>query len=104
MIASITDFRVGVKKLVVVDPFGVVPKEVGTLRIRGRVGASGPDVRPKVTSNGCLSLRFKRGRVRWRGTKMREAGASGRKLVREASDGVRWLGGVGLGGGGQEVM
>ena len=35
---------------------------------------------------------------------MREAGASGRKFVREASDGVGWLGGVGLGGGGQEVM
>ena len=27
---------------------------------------------------------------------MREAGASGRKLVREASDGVGWLGGVGF--------
>mgnify|MGYP000249872081 CR=1 FL=1 len=35
---------------------------------------------------------------------MREAGASGRKLVREASDGVGWLGGVGLRGGGEKVM
>ena len=35
---------------------------------------------------------------------MREAGASGRKLVREASDGVGWLGGVELRVGGQEVF
>ena len=81
-----------------VDPLSVVPKEVGTLGTRGWVGAGGPDVRQEVTSNGCLSLRFKGGRVSRRGAKMWEAGASGRKLVGKAGDGVGWLRGEGLRG------